>query len=78
MELPTEQAAKKVAREIAKQISIDIEDEGLKDVSSNPMTAKKFIKRQSNRISTTSADSATHESLEVAVFPEACESRNSK
>jgi hypothetical protein len=32
MELPTEQAARKVAREIAKQISIDVDDEGLTDV----------------------------------------------
>jgi hypothetical protein len=32
IELPTEQAAKKVAHEIAKQISIDVDDEGLKDV----------------------------------------------
>ena len=32
MELPTEAAARKVAHEIAKQISIDVEDEGLKDV----------------------------------------------
>lgn len=32
MELPTEQAAEKLAREIAKQISDDTEDEGLKDV----------------------------------------------
>ena len=32
MELPTEQAAKKVAHEIAKQISIDVEDESLKHV----------------------------------------------
>jgi hypothetical protein len=32
MELPTEHAAKKLAREIAKQISVDVEDESLKDV----------------------------------------------
>jgi hypothetical protein len=32
MDLPTEEAARKVAREIAKQISIDVEDDGLKDV----------------------------------------------
>jgi hypothetical protein len=32
MELPTEQAAKRVAHEIAKQISIDVEDDSLKDV----------------------------------------------
>jgi hypothetical protein len=32
MELPTEQAAKRVAHEIAKQISIDVDDEGLTDV----------------------------------------------
>jgi hypothetical protein len=32
MELPTEGAAKKLAHEIAKQISIDVEDETLKDV----------------------------------------------
>ena len=32
MELPTEQAAKRLAHEIAKQISIDIEDDGLKNV----------------------------------------------
>lgn len=32
MELPTEQAAQRVAREIAKQISIDVDDEGLTDV----------------------------------------------
>jgi hypothetical protein len=32
MELPTEDAAKKVAQEIATQISIDVEDESLKDV----------------------------------------------
>ena len=32
MELPTEQAAQRLAREIAKQISIDVDDESLKDV----------------------------------------------
>ena len=32
MELPTEEAAKKVARDIAKQISIDTDDPRLKDV----------------------------------------------
>jgi hypothetical protein len=32
MELPTEQAAKKLAREIAKQISVDVEDRSLTDV----------------------------------------------
>ena len=32
MELPTEQAAKKVAHEIANQISNDVDDEGLTDV----------------------------------------------
>jgi hypothetical protein len=32
MELPTEDAAKKVAHEIAKQISIDVEDESFKGV----------------------------------------------
>ena len=32
MELPTEQAAEKLAREIAKQISDDTEDESFKDV----------------------------------------------
>jgi hypothetical protein len=32
MELPTEDAAKRVAREIAKQISIDVDDDDLKDV----------------------------------------------
>ena len=32
LDLPTEQAAKKVAHDIAKQISIDMEDQSLKDV----------------------------------------------
>jgi hypothetical protein len=32
MELPTEHAAKKVAHEIAKQISLDVDDEDLKEV----------------------------------------------
>ena len=32
MDLPTEQAARKFAHEIAKQISIDVEDESFKDV----------------------------------------------
>jgi hypothetical protein len=32
LELPTEQAAKKVAHEIAKQISIDVDGQRLKDV----------------------------------------------
>jgi hypothetical protein len=32
MELPTEQTAKKLAQEIAKQISTDVEDENFKDV----------------------------------------------
>ena len=32
MELPTEDAAKKLAREIAKQISIDVDDDDMKDI----------------------------------------------
>jgi hypothetical protein len=44
MELPTEQAAKKVAREIAKQISIDVEDEGLKDVVVKTEDGKEIYK----------------------------------
>jgi hypothetical protein len=32
MELPTEQAAKRLAHEIAKQVSIDVEDGGRKEV----------------------------------------------
>jgi hypothetical protein len=44
MELPTEQAAKKLAREIAKQISVDVEDEGLKDVVVKTEDGKEIYK----------------------------------
>lgn len=44
MELPTEQAAKKVAHEIAKQISIDVEDAGLKDVVVKTDNGKEIYK----------------------------------
>jgi NMD protein affecting ribosome stability and mRNA decay len=44
LELPTEQAAKKVAREIAKQISIDVEDESLEDVVVKTEDGKKIYK----------------------------------
>jgi hypothetical protein len=44
MELPTEQAAKKVAHEIAKQISVDVEDESLKDVVVKTNNGKEIYK----------------------------------
>ena len=44
MELPTEQAAKKVAHEIAKQISVDVEDESFKDVVVKTEDGKEIYK----------------------------------
>ena len=48
MELPTDEAAKKVVREIAKQISIDSDDPGLTDVVVKNGTARKSTRRQSS------------------------------
>jgi hypothetical protein len=52
MELPTEQAAKKVAHEIAKQISVDVEDESFKDVVVKTEDGKEIYKAAINRIGT--------------------------
>jgi hypothetical protein len=44
MELPTEQAAQRLAREIAKQISIDVDDKSLKDVVVKTEEGKEIYK----------------------------------
>ena len=51
-DLPTEQAAKKVAHEIAKQISVDVEDESFKDVVVKTEDGKEIYKAAINRIGT--------------------------
>jgi len=56
MDLPTEEAAKTLANDIAKQISIDVEGEGLKDVVVKAEDGKEIYKAAIKSVSTTSTD----------------------
>ena len=55
MELPTEQAAQRLALEIAKQISVDVDDESLKKVVVKTEEGKEIYKAPI-KSGTTSAD----------------------